>query len=332
MSDRLDTATDSGCCSTETEPTEAASVSRDQVRDYYAAAAQAPQEQLCCPTSYNPVDVSHIPEQVLEISYGCGSPMGTAKLMLGDTVVDLGSGGGIDCFIAAKQVGENGRVIGVDMTDDMLAKATGNADQVAANLGYQVVSFKKGYLEAIPVGDGEANLVTSNCVLNLSTDKSKVFAEIHRVLKHGGRFVISDIVSDQDVPESMRQDKELWGECLSGAMTEREFVLAAESAGFYGITLDREYLWQEVNGIRFYSTTFWGYRFDKGEACCYQGHTATYLGPGSSMNDDDGHTFPRGEAVEVCTDTAAKLSAAPYCGDFVITEPDGSSGGGGSCC
>jgi len=331
MSEPIDTVSASACCApdadTATEP-----VSRDQVRDYYASAAQAPQEQLCCPTSYKPADVSHIPEQVLEISYGCGSPMGTAQPQAGDTVVDLGSGGGIDCFIAAKQVGESGRVIGVDMTDDMLAKATANADQVATNLGYQVVSFKKGYLEEIPVGDGEADLVTSNCVLNLSTNKAKVFSELYRILNHGGRFVISDIVSDQEVPAAMQQDKELWGECLSGAMTEREFVLAAEAAGFYGITLDREYLWQEVNGIRFYSTTFWGYRFNKGDACCYQGHTATYLGPGSSISDDDDHTYLRGEAMEVCTDTAEKLAAAPYCGQFEITEPDGSSSGGGGCC
>ncbi len=331
MSNQPETA--ASCCGTDTQCDTDPSVSRGDVQDYYANAAVTPQEQLCCPTSYNAADVSHIPEEVLAISYGCGSPMGMALPRTGDTVVDLGSGGGIDCFIAAKLVGETGRVIGVDMTDDMLAKATGNADKVAKNLGYSVVEFKKGYLEAIPVEDNAADLITSNCVLNLSTDKNKVFAEIHRVLKHGGRFVISDIVSDVEVPEEMQRDKALWGECLSGAMTEAAFVKAAESAGFYGITLEREYLWQEVNGIRFYSTTFWGYRFDKSEGCDYQGHTATYLGPGSTFSDDDDHTYRRGEPVPVCTDTAAKLSAAPYLGHFVIVDPAGEScTPGGGCC
>lgn len=330
MSDRLPMA--GGCCGSGAECAEPpAAVSRDQVRDYYAAAARAPQERLCCPTGYDAADVAHIPAEVMEISYGCGSPMGKARPRRGDTVLDLGSGGGIDCFIAARHVGPGGRVIGVDMTDDMLARATASARQVARNLGYAVVEFRKGFLEAVPVADGTVDLVTSNCVLNLSTDKGRVFGEIHRALRHGGRFVISDIVSDRPVPEAMRRDPELWGECLSGAMTEAEFARAAEAAGFHGVTLAREYLWQTVNGIAFYSTTFRGYRFDKGAACDFRGHAAAYLGPGRAFTDDDGHTFPRGEAVAVCTDTADRLRAEPYVGHFLVTDPDGAAPTGGCC-
>lgn len=324
MSDGLNVVPDGGCCG----PGEG--VSRRDVQEYYRAAAATPREELCCPAPYAPEDVAHIPEEVLAISYGCGSPIARALPVAGEVVVDLGSGGGIDCFIAARKVGSRGRVVGIDMTDEMLALARDSARRVAASLGYDVVEFRKGYLEAIPLGDGVADLVTSNCVLNLSTDKPSVFAEIHRVLTHEGRFVISDIVSDRPVPQTMREDNALWGECISGAMTEREFVAAAEAAGFYGITLERDYLWKEVHGIRFYSTTFRGLRFDKGDTCLYRGQTAVYLGPGRSFCDDDGHTYERGEIVEICSDTAAKLSREPYRNMFVVTDPEGEPASG--CC
>ena len=310
------------CCApgTECAPEEAnATVSHESVQAYYGAAAQAPKAELCCPTSYDSSHVDHIPEEVLAISYGCGSPMGQAAPQPGDTVLDLGSGGGIDCFIAARMVGSSGKVIGVDMTDEMLARASRSAIQVSANLGYDVVSFKKGLLEAVPVADGEVDLVTSNCVLNLSPDKPKVFGEIHRILAHGGRFVISDIVAGQDVPQDMRDNTELWGECISGALTERAFVQAAEAAGFTGLTLQREYLWKQVNGIDFYSTTFRAWKYQKSADCNYVGQTAIYLGPGREFTDDDGHTYQRGEIVEVCTDTAEQLAKAPYQGMFEVS-------------
>jgi arsenite methyltransferase len=316
-----------GCCGNDglevtCEP-ERRQVHREDVRDYYGKAAEAPQEALCCPTAYDPAELDHIPEEVLAISYGCGSPMAAAAPRPGETVMDLGAGGGIDCFIAARHVGPEGAVIGVDMTDPMLERATASAGAVAERLGYSVVSFRKGFLEAVPVEDGVADLVTSNCVLNLSTDKPKVFREIHRVLKNGGRFVIADIVAEQPVPERLRADPALWGECIAGAMTEREFAAAAEAAGFFAITLERDYLWKEVEGIRFYSTTFRGYRYDKAPACLYQGQTAVYLGPGRAFTDDDGHTYLRGEVVEVCSDTAAKLQCVPYRGMFQVSDPRG---------
>ena len=150
-------------------------VSREDVRNFYSKAAVSAQESLCCPTQYDAADLSHIPEEVRAISYGCGSQVNRASIRPGETVVDLGSGGGIDCFIAAKLVGESGKVFGIDMTDEMLKVAQTNAIPVAENLGYNNVEFKKGFLEAIPLQDQSVDLVTSNCVINLSTNKKAVF-------------------------------------------------------------------------------------------------------------------------------------------------------------
>jgi len=318
-----------GCCGPDEPEEELGTVRRDDVRAFYGKAAEAPQEALCCPTAYDPAELGHIPEEVLAISYGCGSPMAAAAPRPGETVVDLGAGGGIDCFIAARHVGPEGAVIGVDMTDPMLERAQGSARAVAERLGFSVVTFRKGFLEGVPVDDLSADLVTSNCVLNLSTDKPKVFREIHRILKSGGRFVIADIVAERPVPERMRADPDLWGGCIAGAMTEREFAAAAEAAGFFGITLKRDYLWKEVDGIRFFSTTFRGYRHDKAPACVHAGQTAVYLGPGRSFTDDDGHTYLRGEGVEICSDTAARLATVPYRGMFELGGPQGTPG---RCC
>lgn len=318
-----------GCCGDLRPEAVRRPVDREDVRDFYGRAAEAPREALCCPTAYDPAELDHIPAEVLAISYGCGSPMAAAAPRPGETVVDLGAGGGIDCFIAARHVGPEGAVIGVDMTDAMLARANDAARAVAGRLGYAVVSFRQGFLEAVPVADASADLVTSNCVLNLSTDKPRVFREIHRVLKNGGRFVIADIVAERPVPDAMRADPELWGGCVAGAMTEREFAAAAEEAGFFGITLARDYLWKEVEGIRFHATTFRGYRYDKAPACLFRGQTAVYLGPGRAFTDDDGHTYLRGEVVEVCSDTAAKLAAEPYRGMFQVGDPRGTPG---RCC
>jgi arsenite methyltransferase len=319
--------TPGGCCAPgpvpEVSALELREVSREDVRAFYGDAARNPTAELCCPTAHDPDDLAHIPEEVLAVSFGCGSPMSAAAPRPGETVVDLGSGGGIDCFIAAARVGPEGRVIGIDMTDEMLATATANAGKVAARLGYGNVAFAKGYLEDVPVPDGTADLVTSNCVLNLSTDKPRVFREIRRVLRDGGRFVIADIVADRPVPEAVRADRDLWGACLAGAMTERTFAEAAEQAGFHGITLERGALWREAAGVRFYSTTFRGLRHDKASPCVYRGQQAIYLGPARSVTDDDGHVYLRGEAVDVCTDTAARLAAPPYAGMFWVGDPTG---------
>lgn len=293
---------------------------RKSVHEFYAAAANQPQRELCCPTSYNPADVSHIPREVLDISYGCGSPVTLAGIERGENVLDLGSGGGVDCFIAAKMMGETGHVIGVDMTDEMLNNANTSRGIVARNLGFDNVRFIKGFLEEIPLSGDSIDLVTSNCVINLSAQKKKIFQEIFRVLRAGGRFVISDIVSDREVPLRMKRDKKLWSECISGAVTEAEFFQIIKTIGFYGLEVVNHYPYKEVEGFNFYSITVRAYKFKKSKECRYIGQYATYKGPFSTASDDEGHTYPVGIPVEICTDTAWKLSNPPYKGKFLLSD------------
>ncbi|MBI4538965.1 MAG: methyltransferase domain-containing protein [Gemmatimonadetes bacterium] len=304
---------------------------RAKVREYYSAAAETPQVELCCPTKYDADVIAHIPQDVLDRFYGCGSPVTLASVKPGETVVDLGSGAGIDVFVAAKLVGPTGKAIGVDMTDAMLAVANENRPRVAAALGYDVVEFRKGYLEQIPVEDRSVDVITSNCVVNLSPDKPRVFEEMWRILKDNGRIVISDIVSERDVPPHLRVNPELWGECLVGALTQRQFVARLERAGFYGLTVLKKSYWKDVEGYPFFSLTVQGFKYEKTAGCVFKGHRAVYLGPGKAFLDEEGHLFPRNEPYEVCTDTVAKLSQPPYRDMFAILEP-GEERAGYACC
>ena len=297
-------------------------VSRDDVRDYYSKAAVTAQESLCCPTKYQPGDLSHIPQEVLEISYGCGSPVDRTGIKSGEVMVDLGSGGGIDCFIAAKYVGETGRVVGIDMTEDMLAKARKNAGEVIKNLGYNNLEFKQGFLEAIPMEDQSVDLVTSNCVINLSPQKGEVFNEIRRILKPGGRFVIADIISDREVPQEMRQNKDLWGECVSGALTLNEFLSLAKQSDFHGLSVQKDYLWKEVEGIKFYSYILGGYKHTQPKnGANGSSLTAVYAGPFCSINCG-GIKFELGQEVAIDSKTAEKLSSPPFSNHFILTDPE----------
>jgi radical SAM protein with 4Fe4S-binding SPASM domain len=315
--------------------------SRAVVREFYGHAAEQPQAGLCCPAGYDPTLTAHIPQEVLDRFYGCGSPMALGEVQEGETVIDLGSGGGIDCFIAAKMVGETGRVIGVDMTDQMLRVARENQAKVAATLGYDVVEFRKGFLEELPIDDRSVDLITSNCVINLSPDKKGVFREMWRVLKDHGRVVVSDIVTEVPVPAHLQANARMWGECLSGALTEDEFLAFLEQAGFYGLNVLRKTYWKEVEGYKFYAVTVRGYKYEKKAGCVYIGQTAIYRGPFKAIMDEEGHLFPRNEAIEVCTDTAAKLQQPPYQGLFTVTDPtrdipedflSSCCGPGGQCC
>jgi len=294
--------------------------SRHTVRDFYGRAADEPQAELCCPTQPDAEDLAHIPAEVVARFYGCGSPVTAAALAPGETLVDLGSGAGIDCFIAAKKVGADGRIYGIDMTDSMLRVANECRPKVASALGYDVVEFRRGFLEEVPVDAGVADVVTSNCVINLSPDKPRVFREIWRVLKDHGRTVLADIVADREVPPKMRADGRLWGECISGALTEDAFLAHLERAGFYGVGILKKTFWREVEGCRFFSITARGFKFEKKAGCTYVGQYAVYLGPMKATIDEEGHLFPRGVPVEVCTDTAAKLSHAPYAGSFAVID------------
>ena len=308
---------------------------RRLVREFYGKAAEVPQPELCCPTKFDDSAVAHIPQEVIKRFYGCGSPVTMGNLQPGETMLDLGSGAGIDCFIAAKFIGPAGKVIGVDMTEAMLKVAVENKPIVAANLGYDVVEFRKGFLERVPAETKSVDLVTSNCVINLSPDKPKVFAEIWRILKDNGRTVIADIVSGRPVPASLKVNPQLWGECIVGALTEQEFLARLLEAGFYGLSVLKKTAWKTVEGLDFYSVTVRGFKFEKSSGCRFIGQKAIYLGPLKAVIDEEGHLFPRNVAVEVCTDTAAKLSKPPYAGSFSVEgfprNDEGASCGPGCC-
>lgn len=158
--------------------------------------------------------------------------------------------------------------------------------------------------------------------MNLSPDKDKVFAEIWRVLRDHGRVVIADIVSGREVPPHLKTNSRLWGECTVGALTAEGFVAALERAGFYGIEILKKSYWRSIEGHPFYSMTVRGQKFEKKAGCLFRGQRAVYLGPGKAFVDEEGHTFPRGLEVEVCTDTASKFSHPPYAGSFNVLEPE----------
>ncbi|MDP6155157.1 MAG: methyltransferase domain-containing protein [Candidatus Thermoplasmatota archaeon] len=291
----------------------------ENVQSLYSEAALMQKPKLCCPTGYAGDETSHIPKEVLDVSYGCGNPTTFKVMQSGMTLVDLGSGAGIDCFIASKKVGRYGKVIGIDMTDNMLEKASRNKELVASRLGFDNVEFRKGQIDNLPVADKTADLVISNCVINLAVDKGKVFEEIHRVLKDEGLFCVSDIVASKDVPQHLKDDKKLWGECVSGALETSKYLQAATEAGFYGLQVLKSYVWQAMEGINFISITLKGHKLKRSPECIYQGQTATYNGPGLEFKDDEDHTFKRGIPLEICMETAKRLNKAPYDSFFSIS-------------
>ena len=190
----------------------------------------------CCSTDSGlyPADLLAIlPEGESTVSYGCGDPITLASLLPGQTVLDLGSGAGLDCFFAAKKVGETGRVIGVDMTPEMIARARSSAKR----LNLQNVEFRQGYLEDLPVESKTVDVIISNCVINLAPDKSKVFTEAFRVLKPGGKFAVSDIVTDGPLPESIKQSLSAWAGCVAGAVEAKDYVAMMAAVGFTNISI-----------------------------------------------------------------------------------------------
>jgi SAM-dependent methyltransferase len=212
----------------------------DVVRERYASIARAEGTSCCgddcgCTSSslYDTALISDLPVDVTKLSLGCGDPVSIASLKPGETVLDLGSGGGIDCFLAARQVGESGHVIGVDMTDDMLAKANGSK----ARMGVTNVEFRKGQIEALPVDSDSVDVILSNCVINLAPDKAAVFAEAFRVLKPGGRVSISDIVTEGEFSDALRADLAKWAECVTGAIDVDAYTAQMQAAGFVDITV-----------------------------------------------------------------------------------------------
>ncbi len=329
------------------------------VKDRYGQAAQAREALLCCPVDYDPRYLEIIPDEVIERDYGCGDP--SRHLREGETVLDLGSGTGKICFIASQVVGPRGKVIGVDMTSEMLGVARRNAPAVAEKIGYGNVEFRHGRIQDLAldldllenrlaehpvtsaesflelerlisdlrrleplVADDSVDVVVSNCVLNLvaNEQKKQLFREIHRVLARGGRAVISDIVSDEAVPEDLQQDPDLWSGCVSGALTEDGFLAAFEEAGFYGIrVLERQTEpWQTVDGIEFRSLTVEAYKGKEGP-CWERKQAVVYRGPFKEVLDDDGHRMERGQRYAVCEKTFQIYGREPYREHFDFVEP-----------
>jgi arsenite methyltransferase len=239
------------------------------VKERYGAIASG-QSASCCSgddgcgcntTLYDAQLLEGLPADVTNISLGCGDPVSIASLKAGETVLDLGSGGGIDCFLAARQVGEGGYVIGVDMTPDMLMKANSNK----VKMGVHNVEFRRGQIEALPLTDNSIDVVMSNCVINLSPDKPAVFREALRVLKPGGRVSISDIVTEGDFSAELRADTAKWAECVTGAIDVTEYTDMMQAAGFVQIQVvdknDTDGIIETRSGMpRTYSARITGYK------------------------------------------------------------------------
>ncbi len=183
---------------------------------------------------YAAEETASLPAEAVLASFGCGNPTALATIQPGETVLDLGSGGGIDVFLSARRVGPTGKVYGLDMTDDMLALARENQRKT----GVTNVEFLKGEIEAIPLPDNSVDLIISNCVINLSPDKSRVLKEAFRVLKPGGRFAVSDIVVRGSIPSEIRHSVELWAGCVAGALDEEEYLAKLEAAGFEHVSIE----------------------------------------------------------------------------------------------
>ncbi len=316
------------------------------VVERYSGAAKQREAALCCPVNYDQGLLALLPREIIEKDYGCGDP--SRYVREGDVVLDLGSGGGKVCYMAAQLAGEKGRVIGVDMNDDMLALARRYQPEMASKLGSDRVRFVKGriedlaldveamehYLKTHPVrnaadldtlhtwqarqrlaqpliADNSVDLVISNCVLNLVDDGSKqqMVREIFRALKPGGRVAISDIVSDEPVPAHLKANPDLWSGCISGSFQEQEFLRAFTDAGFLAVTYDK---WDAAPWQVVEGIEFRSVTLTAvkgaGTACLDYGHAVIYRGPYASITDDENHVYSRGERMAVCERTYKLLT------------------------
>ena len=329
------------------------------VRNRYAEGAATQVPELCCPVDYDASLLKVLPQEIIDRDYGCGDPSRFVKR--GDVVLDLGSGAGKICYMASQLAGPEGRVIGVDTTDEMLKLARDHAPGVGDAIGWRNVEFRRGLIqdlgldldqvdawiqknpiqdlagrerlqaeetrlraESPMIADESVDLVLSNCVLNLvdPADKPRMFREIHRVLRRGGRAAISDIVCDEDVPEELQRDPELWSGCISGALREDRFLQAFADAGLYGVEIAayQSEPWAVVRGIEFRSMTVVAYKGKEGP-CWDHGEAVIYKGPFAAVTDDDGHVMVRGERTAVCRKTLGILTSGPYADSFQAVKP-----------
>lgn len=333
-----------------------------EVRKRYANGALEVEQGLCCPTaSYDPSLLKLLPREIVEKDYGCGDPSQHVKE--GETVVDLGSGTGKVCYILAQKVGRLGKVIGLDFNDTMLALARKYQDEMTHKLGYRNVEFRKAriqdmaldldvtgeWLRRNPIAtveaaaafeshcqnlrqerpllaEGSTDVIVSNCVLNLvrPEEKTQLFSEMYRVLKCGGRCVISDIVCDENPTPAILADPKLWSGCIAGAFREDRFLHMFEEAGFYGIEIlsRAPEPWQVIDGVEFRSVTVRAFKGKIGP-CFERNQAVIYMGPWKQVRDDDGHVLHRGQRMAVCDKTFKLMTdpAGPYATHLIPVQP-----------
>jgi SAM-dependent methyltransferase len=263
---------------------------RTAVREFYVDAVTSPRQDILNPVNYPDDLMEHIPDESRVRSYGCGSPVLEAELAEGERMLDLGSGSGVECLIAARLVGPGGHVIGVDMLDGMISLACEGAEGAAERLGYGNVEFRKGYLEDLPIEDNSLDVVLSNCVLNLSTHKRRAFAEIRRVLRPGGRLVVSDVVCETEPDPAIRNDELLRGQCIAGALTQRDLFGLLDESGFVGTRVLGYFPYRTVGGHSFYSMTFVARTAAAGETV-----RVMYRGPFASAVTSEGTLLSAGQ-------------------------------------
>ena len=325
------------------------------VLERYSAGAESIQADLCCPVDYDQELLTLLPQEIIDKDYGCGDPSRYVKK--GDVVLDLGSGSGKICYMAAQLVGDNGKVIGVDMNDDMLALARKYQAEMAKKIGSDRVSFVKGQIQDLAldlsamnqhlaenpvrnaedvlalrawqeqqrktrplIADNSIDLVVSNCVLNLvhDSDKKQLIQEIFRVVKAGGRVAISDIVSDKPVPQHLKDDSQLWSGCISGALLESDFLQAFVEAGFVAVTLDK---WEAQAWQVVEGIEFRAVTITASKPQADTGldkvHAVIYRGPLAKVHDDDGQVFLRGQRTAVCERSYRLLTSEVYADQFI---------------
>jgi SAM-dependent methyltransferase len=346
----------------------------DEVKDYYGKELEKSEDlktNACCTLAPPPDHIKkallNVHDEVQSKYYGCGLTI--PDQVEGLRILDLGSGSGRDCYIAGQLVGEKGEVIGVDMTDEQLAVANKYIEYHREKFGYKKpnVSFLKGNIEKLDelnLEPGSFDLIISNCVINLASDKDKVLKDAHALLKPGGEMYFSDVYSDRRIPQHLQNDRVLWGECLSGALYWNDFLNAAKKAGFTDpravenkpITIENDEVEKLVGPIEFYSVTYRLFKIeglesdceDYGQAVAYKGGM---IGAEHAFDLDDHHHFPKGKIMTVCGNTYRMLNDtrfAPFfdfygnwethygmfegCGGAMPFDQEKISTADGSCC